>query len=149
MTKYIFLFALFWAFLYNNAEVLPPAQIAKSKLNVDGEVPILAWYSILASETLVERYREMRDVSIIYSLSFLPILNEFKKALDAAEQAGVKLLVSCSGLESEPDKTVKQLMEHPAVAGYHLRDEPAVQFYPELSAWAKKYNRLTTNIFVM
>lgn len=151
MTKSIVLFTIFFAFLYSNAENNFSNAVSENnqgkdflyqsttaKLNSEGQIPILAWYSIPAAETSAERYREMRDAGIIYSLSFLPNLNEVKKALDAAEQAGVKLLVSCPELKKEPEKTVKQLKGHPAVAGYHLRDEPPIQLYPELATWAKK-----------
>lgn len=160
MKKHFALFTMVFAFLYNYAEdnskdyFLGSSQEKntlnqniESKLNVDGEIPILAWYSIPASETSVERYREMRDAGITYSLSFLPNLNEVKKALDAAEQVGIKLLVSCPELKKEPEKTVKQLKEHPAVAGYHLIDEPPVQLYPELSEWAKRIQSVDNNHF--
>ncbi|MEN6456900.1 MAG: hypothetical protein ABFD10_21810 [Prolixibacteraceae bacterium] len=151
MTKYIVFFTVIFAFLYGNAENKPDGNIPKNdqrsklqsassraKLNADAEIPILAWFSIPASATSAERYREMKDAGITCSLSFLPNINEVKRALDAAEQAGIKLLVSCPELEKDPEKTVKQLMDHPAIAGYHLRDEPPIQLYPELAAWAKK-----------
>ncbi len=122
-------------------------QSTTAKLNSEGQIPILAWYSIPAAATSAERYREMRDAGITYSLSFLPNLNEVKKALDAAEQAGVKLLVSCPELEDDPERTVKQLMDHPAVAGYHLKDEPAIQLYPELAEWSRKIKSVDNKHF--
>ncbi len=151
MQKNLAIFLLCFVFLYSNAtnnlnEVLSAenqekdnhAQNIQPKLETGGETPILAWYSIPASETSVERYQEMRDAGITYSLTFFPNMNEVKRALNVAEQVGVKLLVSCPELKSEPEKTVKQLMKYPAVAGYHLKDEPAIQLYPELSDWAKR-----------
>lgn len=144
MEKYFILFSFLLTFLFHNATAQSnrhnATQTQKVQLTLpgDGEFPILAWNSIPASETSADRYREMRDAGITYSLSFFSNLNEVKLALDAAEQAGVKLLVSCPELKNEPEKTVKQLMNHPAIAGYHLKDEPAVQLFPELSAWAKK-----------
>jgi len=151
MKKNLAVFLLCFAFLYSNAANNPdkvlsaenqekdnPTQNIQPKPETEGEIPILAWFSIPASATSVERYREMRDAGITYSLTFFPNADEVKKALDAAEQAGVRLLVSCPELKNEPEKTVKQLMNYPAVAGYHLKDEPAIQLYPELSDWAKK-----------
>ena len=113
-------------------------QNLPQQIQSEGKIPILAWYSIPASETSVERYQEMRDAGITYSLTFFPNLSEVKKALDAAAKADVKILVSCPELKKEPEKTVKQIMNHPAIAGYHLKDEPGMELYPELSAWAKK-----------
>ncbi len=114
------------------------SQYFLQQIQTEGKIPILAWYSIPASETSVERYQEMRDAGITYSLTFFPNLDEVKKALDVAAKADVKLLVSCPELKKEPKKTVKQIMNHPAIAGYHLKDEPGMELYPELSAWAKK-----------
>jgi hypothetical protein len=119
----------------------------ESNLGSNGEIPILAWYSIPASETSVNRYKEMRDAGITYSLSFLPNIDEVKKALNAAEQAGVKLLVSCPELKEKPEQTVTEIMNFPAVAGYHLRDEPPIQLYPELADWAKKIQSVDKDHF--
>ncbi len=111
---------------------------AQEKLKSTGKIPILAWYSIPASETSVARYQEMRDAGITYSLSFFNNADDAEKALDAAAKSDVKIVLSCPELNKEPEKTVKRFMNHPALAGYHLKDEPAIQLFPELSDWAKK-----------
>jgi hypothetical protein len=111
---------------------------SQNKLEYAGQIPILAWYSIPASETSVERYQEMKDAGITYSLSFFSNIGDVQKALDVADKVGMKLLVSCPELKKEPEKTVKLLMNHPAVAGYHLMDEPNILLFPELATWAKK-----------
>lgn len=151
MKKYFVTFIIIFAFFYSKAQndfrkAIPENNQGKVfqvpdnqvRHNFGGEFPIMAWYSIPAFETSVARYREMRDAGITYSFSSLPNIEEVTRALDAAELAGVKLLVSCPELKNEPEKTVKKLMGHPAVAGYHLRDEPAINLYPELSDWAKR-----------
>jgi len=122
-------------------------QLMQPNLKTEGQIPILAWYSIPASETSVERYQEMKDAGITYSLSFFSSIDEVQQALDAAEKAGVKLIVSCPELKREPEKTVKKLMNHPAVAGYHLQDEPNIQLFPELSAWAKRIQSVDNSHF--
>src|SRR5690554_1450138 len=71
-----------------------------------GEFPILAWYSIPSSETSEIRYQELRNAGITHSLSFFPNINEVLHALDAAQNAGVKLIVSCPELEKEPETIV-------------------------------------------
>ena len=122
-------------------------QHLPQQIQSEEKIPILAWYSIPAAETSVKRYQEMRDAGITYSLTFFPNLNEVKKALDAVAKVDVKLLVSCPELKKEPGKTVKQIMNHPAIAGYHLRDEPGMELYPELSAWAKKIQSVDNEHF--
>jgi hypothetical protein len=126
---YTLLLALFLFSGYANSQ---------EKLKSNGELPILAWYSIPASETTVERYQEMKDAGITHSLSFFSNFDDLQKALDAAAKVGIKIVVSCPELKKEPEKTVKRLLNHPAVAGYHLMDEPNIRLYPELAAWAQK-----------
>jgi hypothetical protein len=111
---------------------------SQDKLKTEGQIPILAWYSIPASETSVARYREMKDAGITHSLSFFSNIDEMQKALDVADKVGVKMLVACPELKTDPEKTVRRFMNHPAVAGYHLIDEPNMSLYPELEEWAKK-----------
>lgn len=120
---------------------------AQERLKSDGEIPILAWYSIPASETSAARYQEMNDAGITYSLSFFSDLDEVQKALDVAARVGVKLVVSCPELKSDPEKTVKRFLHHPAVAGYHLMDEPNIRLFPELADWAKKIQSVDNTHF--
>ncbi len=117
------------------------------RLESNGSIPVLAWYSIPSSETSVERYQEMKYAGINYSLSFFSSIGEVKKALDVADKAGVKLVVSCPELKKEPEETVKLLMNHPAVAGYHLVDEPNIHLFPELADWAKKIQSVDNKHF--
>jgi hypothetical protein len=85
LKKYGLLF-LFLLILLGNA-------ISQERLKSDGEIPILAWYSIPANETTVERYQEMKEAGINHSLSFFSNIDEMQKALDVAEKAGVKMPV--------------------------------------------------------
>ncbi len=120
---------------------------SQEKLNSDGQIPILAWYSIPSSETSVERYQEMKDAGITHSLSFFPNLDALQKALDAAAKVGAKMVVSCPELKSDPEKTVRLLMNHPAVAGYHLIDEPGIAQFKELGDWGKRIQTVDSKHF--
>jgi hypothetical protein len=120
---------------------------AQERLNSTGQIPILAWYSIPAGETTLERYKEMKEAGITHSLSFFQNTDALLKALDVAEKAGVKLVVSCPELKSDPEKTVRQVMDHQAVAGYHLMDEPAIGLFKELGAWAKRIQAVDSKHF--
>jgi hypothetical protein len=121
--------------------------VAQERIKSDKEFPILAWYSIPAGETTVERYKEMKEAGINHSLSFFSNADQMQKALDVAEKAGVKMLVACPELRKEPEKTVKRFMNHPALAGYHLIDEPKISLFPELSEWAKKIQAVDNKHF--
>ncbi len=120
---------------------------AQERIKSDREFPILAWYSIPAGETTIERYKEMKEAGINHSLSFFSNADQMQKALDVAEKAGVKMLVACPELKKEPEKTVKRFINHPALAGYHLIDEPKISLFPELSEWAKKIQAVDNKHF--
>jgi hypothetical protein len=67
--------------------------------------------------------------------------------LDAAHQAGMKIVISCPELKTETEKIVKRFMNHPALAGYFLRDEPAMDAIAELGSWAKRVNAIDPDHF--
>ena len=101
-------------------------------------IPVHAWWSIPAEYTSAERYRELAEAGFTTSMSPLPNVEAVTKALDAAGQAGVKLFITCPELSTDPEGTVRRFMSHPALAGYHLTDEPNVKAFPELAAWVRK-----------
>jgi hypothetical protein len=120
---------------------------AQEKLANDAQIPIVAWYGIPAAETTVARYQEMKDAGITYQLNGFSNINEMQKALDVAAKVGIKMIVSCPELKSDPENTVKHFMNHPAVAGYHLMDEPSIGLFPDLAAWAKKIQAVDNKHF--
>jgi hypothetical protein len=101
-------------------------------------IPILAWYSIPPEQTTLARYQELRESGITCNLSFFNNAESMAGALDTAQKAGMKMIVYCPELKTATEKTVKRFMNHPAVAGYMLRDEPNRSDFPELASWAKK-----------
>ena len=60
------------------------------------------------------------------------------KALDIAEAAGIKLLPRTNELRSDPEGTVKRFKDHPALAGYNLRDEPDIEDFPRLAEQVRR-----------
>ncbi len=111
---------------------------AQEKLISDKPLPIMAWAGIPETETNLERFRELKDMGINVNLSNYPSADAMQKALDLALQVGIKMVTSCPELKSDPETTVKRFMNHPALAGYFLRDEPVRKDFAELAAWAKK-----------
>jgi hypothetical protein len=106
-----------------------------NKLEPSGEIPILAWGGPPAT---AERLREMKEAGLTISFTGFADVAAAIKGLDAAREAGVKLLVSCPQLQTDPEGTARQLKTHPALAGYFLRDEPSAQMFPELAIWMKR-----------
>jgi hypothetical protein len=89
---------------------------AQERVSTKGQIPILAWYSIPASETTVARYQEMKDAGITLQFTGFPDIEAMQKALDVAEKVGIKMVVSCPELKTEPEKTVRRFMIHPAIS---------------------------------
>ncbi len=111
----------------------PPTRLPESP-----PLRIVAWYSVPAEQSTVERLRELAEAGFTDSISFYPSLASARSALDAAQIAGVKLLVNPPELRSDPEGTVRELKKHPALAGYFLQDEPNMPQFAELAAWAKR-----------
>ena len=101
-------------------------------------IPILSWYSIPAEDATPERYMEMKEAGITHNFSHLSRLEDALKSLDLAEQAGVKVIFTCNELEKDPEGTVEKVKNHPALAGYFLRDEPGRKDFPALGEWARR-----------
>ncbi len=101
-------------------------------------LPILSWYSIPPEDLNLKRFKEMKEAGININYSHITKFEDAVKALNLAKEAGVKCIFSCAELRTEPEKTVKAVMKHPALAGYFLRDEPGVADFADLWAWAKK-----------
>jgi hypothetical protein len=103
-----------------------------------GELPILAWIGPPSDQTTPERYRELADAGFNTSFSGFPDAQAMERALEVARGAGVKLMISCPELRSDPESTVRRFKNHPAVAGYYLRDEPSAADFKELGDWVRR-----------
>lgn len=108
------------------------SAVAQEKLNADKQIPILAWAGIPAGETNVDRFRELKEMGININLSHYSDADAMQKALDLAQQVGIKMVSSCPELKTDVEKTVKRFMDHPSLAGYFLRDEPIRKDFAEI-----------------
>lgn len=102
------------------------------------EIPVLAWIGPPAEQTTPERYRELAEAGFTVSFSGFPNVEAMAHALEVAQAAGVKLLISCPELRRDPEITVRRLMKHPATAGYYLRDEPNAADFKGLGDWVHR-----------
>ncbi len=136
---------IFLAFILPGLLTKPAS--AQEKLESKGHIPILGWYSIPPEEATSARYLEMKEAGFDISFSFLGSPQDVQKSLDAAHQAGMKIVISCPELKNETEKIVKRFMNHPALAGYFLRDEPAVDAFTDLGNWAKRVNAVDPKHF--
>ena len=98
--------------------------MAQEKIVSDSPLPIMAWANISIEETNISRFKELKEMGINVNLSNYPNAQAMQQALDLAQQVGIRMVTSCPELKTAPEKTVRQFMNHPALAGYFLRDEP-------------------------
>jgi len=111
----------------------------KEKLIFSEQLPILGWYGIPENEATVERFTEMKEAG--FTLNFTHSFSDADKvasALDMAQKAGMKIVIRCPELGTEPENTTHRFMEHPALAGYFFRDEPSAKDFSSLSTWVKR-----------
>jgi hypothetical protein len=110
---------------------------AQEKLKTKGIIPVMSWGGISATEVSVESYKKLKDVGVNIDIAFFPSVDAIAKGLDAAGKAGIKLMISCPELNANPEKVAKQFMDHPALEGYYLGDEPDKSKFQELADLAK------------
>lgn len=108
-------------------------------------IPVLAWHGPPENESTPKNYKELFDAGFTHNFSFIHSLAEMEKAIDAAQSAGIKQFVVCAELASDPEGIAKKFMNHPFVAGYHLRDEPGAKDFDGLAKWVKRIQSVDKN----
>lgn len=107
------------------------------------EMPIVAWgWPFGMAEADVAHYRLVRDCGCNVTIQYAKGVAEAKKCLDAAQKAGVRLLLHNDGVLNQPEKAVPQIKGHPALCAYYLTDEPSVSKMPALGAKARRIRAL-------
>lgn len=97
---------------------------------VSEQIPTLAWFSIPAVHSSLERYNELKESGITHSLIHnFNNLEEVQTVLKIAQEAGVKMIVHTPELVSKPEETVHVLQKYPALAGYFIVDEPVTESF--------------------
>ena len=120
------------------AVAVPLFCVAAEKLPDAPPLPILAWGGPPQEHTNAGRYKELAEAGFTHNYSGFANAEALAKALDIAQAAGVKLVISLPELQSDPEGTAKRFKDHPAVGGYYLRDEPPATLFAELAQWVKR-----------
>lgn len=122
--------------------VLIPFLISSQSKQFVNQLPTLGWYGVPPSESTVARFTEQKDSGITYNFSFYENQEEVSLALDKAAEAGIKIIISCPELEKMTEQVVKRFMNHPALGGYFLKDEPGSNEFAVLGEWVGKIQSL-------
>jgi len=129
----------------NEESIVNNARQSSVVYNNNEWIPILAWCGI--QEHTVERYRELKEAGIDYNFSVNTNVKDLAKAIRAAKRAGIKMIIYCPELENEPEKVVNRFKNNPALAGYHLKDEPSSNDFTRLGELSRRINLIDNNHF--
>jgi hypothetical protein len=116
----------------------PVPAAALPQLTSAETIPVHAWVGPPADQTTPERYAELAAAGFTSSFSNFPDADAVARALEVAQGAGVKLLINCPELATDPEAMARRFAAHPALAGYHLRDEPSTADFPALAAQVRR-----------
>ena len=111
------------------------------------QLPTLAWMGIPEHETTLARFEELKASGITHNFTLYSSADAMEKALKLAEKTGIKMVIACPELRSEPEKTVRRFMNSPATAAYYLKDEPPRKDFPALGEWAKRIQAVDNKHF--
>lgn len=113
-------------------------QVKSIDVKSTDHIPIIAFVGVPQYQATLERYQEMRAAGITDSYCPFSDAAAMEKALDMAQKAGLRLFVSCPELYTSPQATAKRFMNHPALAGYYINDEPGSKVFLEIALLVKK-----------
>ncbi|MDR1673086.1 MAG: beta-galactosidase [Bacteroidales bacterium] len=111
---------------------------AQEQLKRSREIPIVAWLGVPEEVQSQERFEEMKDAGFNVGFSFYSNLFYAEEALDIAEKTGIKLIIHCPEVETNPREVVQRLKQHKAFFAYHLRDEPHINDFTYLGMLAEQ-----------
>lgn len=103
-----------------------------------GVIPVMSWGGVPQQDVSVASYKKLKDVGVNIDIAFFSGTDAIAAALDAAGKAGIKLMISCPELKSDPEKVAKRFKDHPALEGYYLADEPGKAEFQALADWSKR-----------
>lgn len=120
-------------------------------------MPILSWHSVNLTESSLKNYRDLADCGYTHSLATIwdnedPVTkynaNLLEIALNYAEQTNIKVIAGCHELNTDTENTVRRFMDHPALVGWFLKDEPVLSEIPGLGLMANKIQAIDKKNFV-
>ena len=112
--------------------------IAQEKLKQTGVIPVMSWGGIAQAEVSVASYKKLKEVGVNIDIAFFSNADAIATALDAAGKAGIKLMITCPELKTDPEKIANRFKNHPALEGYFLSDEPFKSQFQELADCQKR-----------
>lgn len=127
--------------------IIPSQTLPQTYKYQDNTIPILAFHGIPENITTTEWYNQMKEAGITVVFTGFSTVSNALKALDVAESSGIKILLYCPELITNTTQTVKKVMNHPALAGYFISDEPSADKFTELGILVNKIKKIDPDHF--
>ncbi|MDR0574030.1 MAG: hypothetical protein LBG96_08395 [Tannerella sp.] len=117
---------------------------------LDQQIPVLGWHGLPASGEYAGEvyYREMADAGFTINL---PLggwsdseAETYFTLLDRAQSVGIKIMINWEVVNFFTPGEMTRLKDHPAVAGYTIRDEPSAGDFENLAAIVRKIQAIDT-----
>lgn len=105
------------------------------------EFPVMAFHGVPEQFTNKASFRFLKESGININFTVYTSNAEAQKALDCAQEAGVKILLFTPELVHSTAATVRRFKNHPALFGYYVRDEPSAAEFGEVSAKIKEIKK--------
>ena len=112
--------------------------------SASGSFPIMAWNGPTAGQLDIAHFRQLADAGFTVDFSYLGTYELNKKALQLAQQVGVKLIISDNRIQpdkpvgrselQEIDQVVRDYKSFPALLGYFVKDEPGASIFNNIAA---------------
>ena len=111
----------------DNGNTLPDIQLPIV------DFPVLAWYGLNADMSNYAKFKELKSAGFNINLSIAAqgffSVNKVETALNEAQKAGVKVIIDCPELYSDPEAVAEKFKNHPAMGGYFIADEPNISSF--------------------
>lgn len=97
----------------------------------EATIPIISWAGVQPGES-EEVFPILKECGIDIHLGLYDCADSAIEALDAAQTSGLKVIPGFPQIKDSTDLAVSLLNNHPALYGYHLKDEPETWDIPWL-----------------
>ena len=117
--------------------------LPKKVVNIKGEFPILAWYS-LQDDLSKERFMELADAGFNISFSYATdsIVPQMRRAIKSIKGTGVKLLIPFRGPWVNLTPIVANFRDDADLWGWYVADEPSYDQFDEVKRFVDRIRAL-------
>ena len=106
-----------------------------------GPLPIVAYCAPPHGYTTTDTYRDMVEAGFTHSVVAAPAFPDYEaidRVLSVADEVGMKVFINLPSIETEPEAVADRYQDHPALAGYFVRDEPSARDFPALKSTVER-----------